>query len=639
MDKHYETWSKARRFEAALDKVLEHEWTQTEAARKYGVSRQHLNLRVKKARIDRAERLEKVRLEEAARLDRISTLSVENRRVPNTIKEFVDTYFTEWQCPDCRTHHEVPPFHTEISDAIRDPNERRVLINIPPYHSKSTVVTVWDTVMDIARDPNLRTILVSKSGPFARTFLFSIKEILTNPELYYGSQRSLIEDWGPFKPEGQSIWSASEIYVAGRQSGEKDPTVLAMGAGEQIYGRRADKIKFDDIATLDNMKNPDRVASMMEWIDKEALSRIGKTGKAIWVGTRVSPGDIYSVLGLRPGYRVIRYPALHDDATQSVLWPEHFPYEQVLIHRGEMRPADFQLVYQNVDVPGLGASFTPEMVDDAKDESRVLGQYDSKWRLIAGLDPAGGTAGSGFTAFTLIGIDLETGHRFVVDQVAVKSMKAPQIKDQIFDWTDRYPIFEWRVESNGLQSQLVQYNTEVIEHLAKRGVRVVPHHTHSNKWDPQFGVESMATPMMAGMFSIPWGNAPTRAAMQPFVEELIAFPMGLVSDRVMSTWFADLGCRDLLRRAHLPLFSSRMRVPNRIKRRRSVVDFNSQTSRRVSMMDQRAGHLTVGGFGYRRQTVGTPQEHTRVEEFDGEGEERPFNVDPSVWDTTRQGHG
>ena len=631
MHPRYESWSKARRFEHAILKVVDEGWTQREAAENYGVSRQHLNKKLKVFRQARADEVERARESEAKRLDRLSTLSGETRRVPQSLKEFVETYFTDWQCPDCQKHHEGPGFHTEISEAIRDPSHRRVLVNIPPYHSKSTVMSVWDTVMDIATNPNLRTILVSKSGPFARTFLYSIKEILTNPELYYGSARDLIEDFGPFKPDGQSIWSASEIYVAGRQSAEKDPTVYAMGVGEQIYGRRADKIKFDDVATLDNQRNPDRVANMMEWIDKEALSRIGKTGIALWAGTRVSPGDIYSVLGQRPGYKVIRYPALLDDATKSVLWGDHFPYEQVLIHRSEMRPADFQLVYQNVDIPGLGASFTQEMVDESKDKSRVRGHYDSKWRLIAGLDPAGGTKGSGFTAFSLVAVDLDTGARFLVDQEAHKAMKAPQMKDLIFEWTDRYPIFEWRVESNGLQSQLVQYNTEVIQHLARRGVRVVPHHTHSNKWDPEFGVESMATMMSAGMFSIPWGNAPTAQAFQPFTEELIAFPMGMVSDRVMATWFADLGCRELLRRAHLPLFNSRMKVPGRLKKKRHVVDFQSQSVRRVSLMDQRPGHMSVGGFGYRRMTEGVPSEHSRVEEFEISPDEQPFNVDKEIW--------
>lgn len=630
MDKRYESWSKARRFEAAVTKVLDEGWTQTEAAERYGVSRQNLSPKVKKAKVARAEKVEAAKREKDELASKLVLLG-ERRRIPDTLDGFIDTYFTNWQCPDCRTHHEVPGFHTEISEAIRSPKNRRVVVNIPPYHSKSTVVTVWDTIMDIAEDPNLRTIIVSKSTPFARTFVHSISEILTNPELYADSKRNLIEDFGPFKPEGQATWNSTELYVAGRTSAEKDPTVLAMGVGTQIYGRRGDKLKFDDVATLENQRNPDRVAGMMEWIDKEALSRIGKTGRAIWVGTRVHPGDIYLPLSQRPGYVVIRYPALLDDEREEVLWPEHFPYSQVLIHRSEMKPADFQLVYQNVDVPGLGASFTQEMLDECKDTSRVVGHYDTRWRLIAGLDPAGGNKGSGFTAFTLIGIDLETGKRFLVDQYAEKSMKAPAIKDKILQWSDMYPLFEWRVESNGLQSQLVQYNLEVVQALAKRGIRVTPHHTHTNKWDPQFGVESIAPLMAAGMFSIPWGNAPSARAFQPFIEEAVAFPMGLVSDRIMSTWFADLGARDLMSRAHLPMFNSRMRVPARVKRRRRVVDFQNQDIRHVPLRDQRPGHMTRGQWGYRRMTTGLPSAHDDVEEYDEPAQTQPSNIDPRIW--------
>ena len=416
---------------------------------------------------------------------------------------------------------------------------------MPPYHSKSTLVTVWHTVYDICRDPNLRTLLVSKSLPFARTFMHSIHEMLSNPELYADGP-NLIDDWGPFRPDGQSVWSSENIYVAGRTTAEKDPTVAVLGVGQQIYGRRADVIKFDDVATLDNQRNPDRVAGMLEWFDKEALSRIGKTGRAIWIGTRVSGGDVYSQLGTRPGYKVLRYPCITDDETETTLWGEHFPYSQALIHRSEMRPADFQLVYQQVDIPGAGASFTQDMLDMCKDTSRVRGHYQDGWRLFAGLDPAGANKGSGFTAFTLIGLDPATGKRYLVDSIAVKSMKAPQMKDQILEWTDRYPLYEWRVESNGVQSQIVQYDMELVQHLAKRGVRVVPHHTHGNKWDPQFGVESLAPIMETGLFSIPWANAPTQQQFQPLMEELIAFPMGAVSDRVMSLWFADLGARTLL---------------------------------------------------------------------------------------------
>jgi hypothetical protein len=621
-------WSTERRYEAAISKVLDEGWTQSEAARHYGINRSHLNRRVREAREAREEKERKAAEElERGRLPLIR----ESRRV-GTFEEFDQAYFGGLICPDCQVHHETPEFHRDIMREIQS-DARRVLINLPPYHSKSTLVTVKHTIYEIAKNPNHRRIIVSKSAPFAKSFLRSIKDYLSRPDLYANSERNLIDDWGPFMSDSGG-WSEHEIYVSNRTSAEKDPTVLSMGYGGQIYGRRADSVVFDDIATLENQRNPDRVANMIEWTNKEALSRIGKSGRAIWVGTRVAPGDIYSVLQRRAGYKVLRYPALIDDETEQVLWPEHFPYSQILVHRSEMTPSDFQLVYQNVDVPGLNASFTEEMLNLAKDTSRQLGHFESGWRLIAGLDPAGANKGSGSTAFMLVAVDLNTGKRFVVDAVAEKAMKAPRMRQLIYEWTDRYPIYEWRVEANGVQSQLVQYNEEVIQHLAKRGVRVVPHVTSGhNKWDAEFGVESIAPLFHAELVSIPWAGVHSAQKFQSLVEEFVSFPMGTTSDLVMAFWFAELGIRDLLRRAHLPMFNERLRKnwPSRIRKRARVVNFEDRMVRPVSLEDQRAGHLTRGQHGYRRMTAGVPVAHGRVEEFEPEPAPQPTNIDPRIW--------
>ena len=626
-------WSTTRKYKEAIEKVLGDEWTISESARYYGISRSNLSRRVAVAKDEREAAEEQAAEETAAGKVRVAPDII---RDVGTFEEFIDTYFGAWVCPDCQVHHDTPNFHREIIKALES-DSRRVLVNLPPYHSKSTLITVWHTVYDICRNPNSRTIIVSKSSQFAKAFLHAIKDILSVDELYANSKRNLIEDWGPFKPDSGG-WSEYEIYVSNKTSAEKDPTVLAMGYGGQIYGRRADKIKFDDVATLENQRNPDRVAQMIEWINKEALSRIGKSGQAIWAGTRVSAGDIYSVLMSRPGYTVIRYPALIDDEHEEVLWPEHFPYEQVLTHRGEMSPSDFQLVYQNVDVPGLHASFTQDMMDLAKDTSRPVGHYTNGWRLIAGLDPAGANKGSGRTAMVLLAVDPDTGKRFVVDAISEKQMKAPRMRDVMFDWSARYPIYEWRVESNGVQSQLIQYNEEIIQHLAKQGIRVVPHQTNTSgrtgKWDAEFGVETIAPLFHAELVSIPWAGVQSAQAMQKLLEEFVSFPMGVESDMVMAFWFAELGCRQLLNRAHLPMFNERMRKnwPSRVKRRARVVDFESRDVRAISVNDQRLGHLTRGQRGYRRMTVGQPTPHGQVEEYEAlPDEDQPMNIDPEIW--------
>ena len=624
----YKNMPKAKRFEEGVRLHLAEGYSQGEAAKAVGVSRQQLNLHCQKARKAQEERV-------AAAKERMASgggaLGLNERRRVPPFEEFERMYFGHLECPDCGVRHDMPGFHKEIVDALES-DARRILVNIPPYHAKSTLVTVKHTVYDIVRNPNVRTIVVSKSEPMANRFVSAVANILTNPDLYIGANHDLIADWGPFRKtegRGDQKWSAGSFFVAGRVSAEKDPTVLALGVGQQIYGARADKIKFDDIATLENSRNPERIAALLEWIDKEALSRIGKSGKAIWVGTRVSAGDIYSILGNRNGYRVVRYPCIVDDSSELTLWPEHFPYEQALIHRSEMKPADFQLIYQNVDVPGLGASFTPEMIDACKDQQRVVGHFEPHWRLIAGLDPAGGNKDSGFTAMTLVGVDPGTGMRYVIDQTAVKSMKAPEMKAQILEWSDRYPLSEWRVEVNGVQSQLVQYDRELVAKLAQRGVRVVPHTTHRNKWDPQFGVESMAPLFEAQLVSIPWGNAPSARVMQPLLEELVGFPMAVTQDRVMSLWFTHIGAKEFMERQTMPLFDRRMRVPKRIARNRRVVDFDRREVRNVPLRTQQPGRVSAMR-GYRRNVFASPGDAVREFEFDP-GTPVPVNVDPAIW--------
>lgn len=627
-------WKRERRFAEAVRKVVNEQWSQARAAEYYGVSRPRLNEHVKRfreahdqqARLEQAEQLAGTVLAGA-----VSPLGLNEKRRVGTFEEFDRRYFGHWVCPDCRVHHETPEFHRDIARACQD-ETTRVLINMPPYHSKSTNVTVKDTIYDICRDPNLRTLITSQSLSFARTFLQSINELLTNQALYEGAGGNLIKDWGPFKPEGESIWNRDQIYVAGRVTAEKDPTVQVVGVGGQVYGRRADKIKADDIATVENQKNPARVQGMLEWLDKELSSRIGRHGKLIYVGTRVHPGDIYSILGRREGYKVLRFPCILDEATGDTLWPDHFTYEMAVTKRQEMqRESDFQLVYQNIDVPGLGASFTEDIINQCKDTERVVGHFESSWRLIAGLDLAGGNAGSGYTAGVLEGIDLRTGKRFLVDIFNVKSMRAPQLKEQIFRWCDQYPIYEWRVENNGLQSNLVQYNEEIIRELARKNIRVMPHSTQGNKWDPQFGVESLAPLYTAEMISIPWANAPTARVFQQLVDQLVVFPMGMLSDVVMAHWFADIGCRDLLRRAHMPMFDARMKVPERIRRNRRVVDFSAGEVRRLPLSEQGAAAFADSARGYRR-VVGRPA--PQGDAVPGEPEQAPnfVNVAGAVGD-------
>lgn len=591
--RQYQGLPSYKRMEAALGLVAKGQ-NQSEAARSTGVSRSHLNKRVVELRkvaeeqqarsaLAKQERLspsarpteEPVPVEPEQGLIRVTN---EVRRVP-PFQEFAEKYFGHIICPDCDRHHVPPPVHIEMMEQITDPAIKRLLINVAPYHAKSTVGTVYSTLYELCRDPNSRTCIVSKSAKLAKKFLRQIGRFLTDPRVYDGAAGNLIDDWGPFQGPGGG-WTADMFYVTGRQSAEKDPSVEALGVGGQIYGSRYDRIICDDIADLENQKSQERVKDMQLWLTQEADSRVGRSGKLILVGTRVSAGDIYSFLQDLPGYKVIRYPVILDEESGTTLWPDHFAMEDAVLKRDSVTPEQWQLVYQNVDTPGIGASFTPDIIAAAHDTERCFGHYDPSWGLVAGLDPAGANAQSGFTALFLLGVDFKSGRRYLVDMVNVKQLKAPQLRDQIFAWADQYPLRELRVEVNGLQSQLVQYNEEILSRLTNRGVRVTPHvTTKNNKWDPQFGVESMAPMFHNRQISLPAMGIGDRTRLKALEEQLISFPMGRVSDLVMAFWFAELGVREMFQRQSVPLFDHRRHVPNRIARRRRVIDFSAQTIR------------------------------------------------------------
>lgn len=623
----YRGWPSAKRYKEAARLHLTEGWSIRSAALELGVSRSRFNMWKNDPENERllariVTDAENEKLAEKVGAASVSPLGLAEKRRTGTIHEFVDRYFSWQVCSDCDEHHETPKHVSEMFDLLQDPTCRRGVVNVPPFHSK-TDTSIKDTVYDICTDPNSSTMIVSKSSKFAWTILHSIVELLTNEELY-GQGPNLIKDWGPFQ-DGSTNWTQSQIYVAGRMSMEKDPTVIAMGVGQQVYGRRAKKIKADDVATLDNQRNPSRVLDMLEWFDKELLSRPGlKSGRMYWLGTRVFPGDIYEPLSMRNGYRVVKYPCIIDEVDQVTLWPEHFPYDLADMRRSEMRDDHWQLIYQQVAMPGQSASFTVDAINNCKDTQRTIGHFDPRWRLVAGLDLAGGSAGSGYTAGVLLGIDIQTGNRYLVDVFHEKSFRAPLLKEKIFEWTDQYPIYLWKVESNALQQQIIQYNTEITNHLASHGSRVEGHQTTGKKWDPEFGVESMSPLFNAGMFNLPWGGGPrTSQKVQPLIEELLQFPLGATSDLVMAAWMAEIGCRQLLRRGHLPMFSNRAKSG---RHGRLIVDFATQEIQQIgaSVHEAPGGALSgryqrllsgrVGGYRRPVQVLQDPMEQRELTE-------------------------
>jgi hypothetical protein len=464
-----------------------------------------------------------------------------------------------------------------------------LLINTPPDHAKSTTITVSYVVWRICQDPNIRILIVSKNQDMAKKFLVSIKDRLSESDTFVRLQG----DFGPPGgfADGATVWSADKIYVQGRDSGEKDPTVQALGMRGHIYGSRADLVIMDDCIVGANAHEYEK---QIDWIQKEVGSRVASAaGRILLVGTRIESVDLYSEI-MKPGYYSegvspwtrLTQPAVEEYADKpgdwTTLWPltnrppvsvqgrklaesQGWPRdgmwpakngEALAKERRRISPRAWSLVYMQEQVAD-DAIFRMDAVQGCIDRARypgrlMAGQADHRkygmegLTVIAGLDPAA----AGFTAIVVIGLDRQTGERWLLEVVNKKAMPPHDLRSEIQRITDRYSVNEWRIETNAYQASIVQDHL-IRDYLNSRGTLLTGHHTGGKKWDSDFGVASMATLFEGWQDKRNLIRLPSQTqseSMRQLVEQFTSwFPetKGL-TDIVMACWFAEIRCRELM---------------------------------------------------------------------------------------------
>jgi hypothetical protein len=479
----------------------------------------------------------------------------------------------------------------DLHDAqIFEPREPdKILVNTPPEHGKSMTLTINYVTWRIVQDPNIRVLIVSKTQDMAKKFLTAIKDRLSENEAY----RQLQMDFGPPGgwAEGAARWAADAIYVAGRDAGEKDPTVQAQGIKGQIYGSRCDLAIMDDC--VDHTNHHD-FENQIDWIQNQVASRVADAGgRMLLIGTRMNTVDLYSEIR-RPQYYVegesdwtyLSQPAVleyaDDPKDWKTLWPltnrppvsirgrkaaeaEGWPRDGLwpMWHgaalakkRRGMRARNWSMVYMQEQV-AEDSVFKQEDVQGCVDRARypgrlMAGQSDHRRFgmdgviVIAGIDPAA----AGYTAMQVWALDRQTGVRWVLEIVNRRQMPPHDMRAEMKRITERYGVSEWRVEKNAYQASIVQ-DALIRDMLHARGCIISPHHTNGNKWDADFGVASMASLFEGWREGRNLIRLPSQTQSEPvrnFIEQLVAWSpetKGL-TDTVMAAWFVEIRCRELM---------------------------------------------------------------------------------------------
>jgi hypothetical protein len=485
-------------------------------------------------------------------------------------------------------------------------SKKRLLINVPPEHAKSTVITVNYCVYRIAMDPNVKITIVSKTQERAKEYLYSIKQRLSHER--WAKLQAVYGSTGGWK-EDADTWKADRIYLS-RDSTEKDPTVQALGIGGQITGARSNLIILDDVVTTSNAHEWEK---QLLWLQRDVVTRLGDAGKLLIVGTRIASNDLYREIrnpehwtGGKTPFTYFSMPAVleYDDDPRKwvTLWAKsHIPWEgsdddvvpdenglypkwdgeALFRRRSEVSPSAWALVYQQQDVQE-DSIFPPACVQGSVNRMRKRGPLkpgvpghpkEGSFYTIMGLDPAM----SGNTAAVIMTVDRNTRMRYVLDVENMKDPSPQKIQQLIEAWVTKYHPQELRIEINAHQKAYA-LDDDLRSYLASHGVRFSSQFTGKNKWDTSFGVAAMSGlfgTMRSGdhqndnLLELPSQDA--SEGIKALIQQLITWKPDTKAptDCVMALWFCELRAREIVTngRINQSYYNNKWATPRQLENR------------------------------------------------------------------------
>lgn len=501
----------------------------------------------------------------------------------------------------------------DVLRALESGEREYVVTNCPPGSGKSTLFTCDIPTWLIARDRTIRIQIGSRTERQARMYVTRIKRALERDAplradadslskgIAFDAQACLVDDYGPFRPEGRSdLWRAEALVVRQpdqTQVDDKEPTVSAWGQDSGFLGGRFDLIIWDDLVDQRNTRSEEAREKLQEWWTTEAETRLEPGGALFLQGQRIHMKDLYRyaldmrTLDEKPKYRHIIYRA-HDeqlcegmhDPEKAKPWPNgclldphRIPW-RTLDAAKRNNPRVFQVQYQQEDGDLQGGLVDPAWLYGGVDAEGYPcpGCFDGQRRLGTVPDHL---KGKGWSFVTVDpspsewwGIiwwvyDPVTNNRYVIDVIR-KRMGPEQflsIDMDTFEFSgivvDLYqrsleedcPIKAFVVEVNAAQKWLLQ-QPHVQRWIQLTRMMFVPHTTTVNKQDPKFGVESLGDYFRQGRIRIPHADIQARVQVEPFVTELIAYPDGDTDDLVMSAWFHTLAVNNHYSRNQSQMF-------------------------------------------------------------------------------------
>jgi predicted phage terminase large subunit-like protein len=258
---------------------------------------------------------------------------------------------------------------------------RRGIVNMPPRHLKTQMLSVTLVARMLGQNPNLKVMVVTHGDELSRDIAYDTRKILRCA--WYQ------EAFGTRLSESR--------YVVTDFATEQGGGVFATSVRGAITGRGADLVIVDDpvkIVDATNINVHERIAGLFA---TEILRRLNRanTGQILIVGHRLHPQDLTGHYEGRPGWQQLVLPFIASEAsTMSVgraswhrkagelLRPDAFSKAEVNEIQALVGPPDFETLFQQ---NARGVPWEP-LADDSF--PRFPGPVPNDAPLVVSVDPA-----------------------------------------------------------------------------------------------------------------------------------------------------------------------------------------------------------------------------------------------------------